>query len=159
MPRGEDTQLEFPSKICEPRITCTQLGCCETLNTSRIDCSPYIVLSILWWGILREVVQTSAARLTWEATALRVSSRSMRLNAMLCWKPLVTGTLPCFTIAQAAYATFKIALEGSLKTKHSETPPGENQNLFATLTVRTYVWIVPNWTLQQSMAKSTGRRV
>ena len=24
-----------------------------------------------------------------------------------------------------------------------ETPPGKNQNLFATLTVRTYVWIVP----------------
>ena len=33
---------------------------------------------------------------------------------------------------------------------HSETPSGENQNLFATLTVRTYVRIVPNWTLQQS---------
>ena len=27
---------------------------------------------------------------------------------------------------------------------HSETPQGESQNLFATLTVRTYVWIVPN---------------
>ena len=42
---------------------------------------------------------------------------------------------------------------------HSETPPGENQNLFARLTVRTYVWIVPDWTLQQSMAKSAKRRV
>ena len=42
---------------------------------------------------------------------------------------------------------------------HSETPPGENQNLFARLTVRTYVWIVPDWTLQQSMAKSTERQV
>ena len=42
---------------------------------------------------------------------------------------------------------------------HSETPPGENQNLFATLTVRTYVWIVPNWALQQSTAKSTDRQV
>ena len=42
---------------------------------------------------------------------------------------------------------------------HSETPPGENQNLFATLTVCTYVWIVPNWTLQQSTAISTERQV
>ena len=42
---------------------------------------------------------------------------------------------------------------------HSETPPGENQNLFARLTVRTYVWIVPDWTLQQSVAKSTERQV
>ena len=42
---------------------------------------------------------------------------------------------------------------------HSETPPGENQNLFVTLTVRTYVWIVPNWTLQQSATKSTERQV
>ena len=41
----------------------------------------------------------------------------------------------------------------------SETPPGENQNLLARLTVRTYVWIVPDWTLQQSMAKSTERQV
>ena len=40
---------------------------------------------------------------------------------------------------------------------HSETPPGENRNLFARLTVRTYVWIFPDWTLQQSMAKSTER--
>ena len=42
---------------------------------------------------------------------------------------------------------------------HSETPSGENQNLFARLMVRTYVWIVPDWTLQQSMAKSTERQV
>ena len=41
---------------------------------------------------------------------------------------------------------------------HSETPPDENQNLFATLTVRTDVWIVLNWTLQQSMAISMQRR-
>ena len=41
---------------------------------------------------------------------------------------------------------------------HSETPPGENQNLFATLTVRTYIWVVPNWTLQQSMSVSTERQ-
>ena len=34
--------------------------------------------------------------------------------------------------------------------ERSETPPGENQNLFAKITVRTYVWIVPDWTLQQS---------
>ena len=46
-----------------------------------------------------------------------------------------------------------------MKVYHSETAPGENQNLFARLTVRTYVWIVPDWTLQQSMAKSTERRV
>ena len=44
---------------------------------------------------------------------------------------------------------------------HSETPPGENQNLFARLTVR----IIPTYgssqdlTLQQSMAKSTERQV
>ena len=43
--------------------------------------------------------------------------------------------------------------------KHSEKPPGKNQNLFATLTVHTYVWIVPDWTLQQNMAKSTERQV
>ena len=42
---------------------------------------------------------------------------------------------------------------------HSETPPGENQSLFARLTVRTYVWIAPDWTLQQSMIKSTERQV
>ena len=42
---------------------------------------------------------------------------------------------------------------------YSETPPGKNQNLFATLTVRTYVWIVPNWTLQQSLGKSMEPRV
>ena len=30
---------------------------------------------------------------------------------------------------------------------NSETPTGESQNLFATLTVRTYVWNVPNWAL------------
>ena len=42
---------------------------------------------------------------------------------------------------------------------HSEAPPGEDQNIFATLTVRTYVWIVANWTLQQSMSISTERRV
>ena len=44
-------------------------------------------------------------------------------------------------------------------SEHSEKPPGESQNLFATLTVCTYVWIVPNWTLQQSMAESVERRV
>ena len=33
--------------------------------------------------------------------------------------------------------------------EHSGTPPGKNQNLFATLTVRTYVWIFQNWTLQK----------
>ena len=43
--------------------------------------------------------------------------------------------------------------------RHSETPPGENQNLFVTLTVRTSVLIVPDWTLQQSMGKGTERRV
>ena len=42
---------------------------------------------------------------------------------------------------------------------HSETPPGEIQILFARLTVRTYVWIVPDWTLQQSTAKSTELQV
>ena len=31
--------------------------------------------------------------------------------------------------------------------------------LFARLTVRTYVWTVRDWTLQQSMAKSTERQV
>ena len=31
---------------------------------------------------------------------------------------------------------------------HSETLSGESQNLFATLTVRTYVWIVQHWTLK-----------
>ena len=41
---------------------------------------------------------------------------------------------------------------------YSETLPGENQNLFATLTVRTYVRIVPNWK-QQSLGKSTERQV
>ena len=41
---------------------------------------------------------------------------------------------------------------------HSETPPVENQDLFARLTVCTYVWIVPDWTLQQRMAKSTERQ-
>ena len=40
--------------------------------------------------------------------------------------------------------------------QHNRT--GENQNLFATLTVRTNVWIVPYWTFQQSMAISTERR-
>ena len=30
---------------------------------------------------------------------------------------------------------------------HSETQPGENQNPFAILTVRTYAWILPDWTL------------
>ena len=35
---------------------------------------------------------------------------------------------------------------------HMEKPPGEIQELFATRTVRTYVRIVPNWTLQQSLA-------
>ena len=44
-------------------------------------------------------------------------------------------------------------------TQHSETPPGENQNLFETLTVRVYVWSILNWTLQQSMTISTERRV
>ena len=39
---------------------------------------------------------------------------------------------------------------------HSETPPGENQNLFATLTVRTYVWIVPNWTCNKVRPKKYG---
>ena len=43
--------------------------------------------------------------------------------------------------------------------RHREAPPGKTQNMFATLTVRTYVWIVPDWTLQQSLAKSTERRV
>ena len=42
---------------------------------------------------------------------------------------------------------------------HSETPPGKKNNLSARLTVRTYVCIVPNWPLQQSMAKSTECRV
>ena len=42
---------------------------------------------------------------------------------------------------------------------HSETPPGKNQNIFARRTVCTYVWIVPDWTLKQSMAKSTERQV
>ena len=39
---------------------------------------------------------------------------------------------------------------GETSEHHSETPPGENQNLFAGLTVRTYVWIIPDWTLLQS---------
>ena len=47
----------------------------------------------------------------------------------------------------------------TLEKKHSKTPAGEDQNLFATLTVRTYVWIVPNWTLQPSMDNSMERRV
>ena len=38
---------------------------------------------------------------------------------------------------------------------HSVTRPGEKQTLFATLTVRTSVWIFPNWTLQQSMSMCT----
>ena len=46
------------------------------------------------------------------------------------------------------------------KLFHIETPPPcENQNLFATITKRTYVSIVPNWTLQQSTAISTERQV
>ena len=39
---------------------------------------------------------------------------------------------------------------GVEKNPHSEIPPGENQNPFARLTVCTYVWIVPDRTLQQS---------
>ena len=46
-----------------------------------------------------------------------------------------------------------------LHTKNNETSPCENQNLFTSLTMRTYVWIVPNWTLQQSMAIVTERQV
>ena len=42
---------------------------------------------------------------------------------------------------------------------HGERLPGENKILFATLTVRSYVWIVQNWNLQQSMAMSTERQV
>ena len=42
---------------------------------------------------------------------------------------------------------------------HSDTPPGKNQNLFPKLTVRTYVWIVPYWTLHQSASRSIERRV
>ena len=45
------------------------------------------------------------------------------------------------------------------RSSHIETSPGENENLFATLTVSTYVWIVINWTFQQSLGKSTERRV
>ena len=42
---------------------------------------------------------------------------------------------------------------------HSKTQPGEILNLFVTLTVRTSVWIVLNWTFQQSMAIGTERQV
>ena len=35
-------------------------------------------------------------------------------------------------------------LERYPRSLHSEPLPGESQNLFATLTVRTYVWIVQN---------------
>ena len=42
---------------------------------------------------------------------------------------------------------------------HNKAPPGENQTIFATLTVLTYVWIVPDLTLQRSVPKSTERRV
>ena len=44
---------------------------------------------------------------------------------------------------------------------HSETPPGENQNLFATITVLTYLYvcIFPNWNLQQSMTLSTDSKL
>ena len=42
---------------------------------------------------------------------------------------------------------------------HRETPPAEYQTLLATLSVRAYVWIVPNWTLQQSLAISAERQV
>ena len=45
------------------------------------------------------------------------------------------------------------------RRRHSETPTGENQNIFVTLTVRTYVWIGPDWTFQQSLGKSTERQV
>ena len=37
--------------------------------------------------------------------------------------------------------------------RHSETPPRENQNLSPHSRVRTYVWIVPNWTLQKGLGK------
>ena len=37
-------------------------------------------------------------------------------------------------------------------------PPSENRNIFATHTVRAYVWIVSNWSLQQSLDKSTESR-
>ena len=55
--------------------------------------------------------------------------------------------------------TETIRITAFLSNHHSETPPGKKQNLFARLTVCTYVWIVQDWTLQQSMAKSTGRQV
>ena len=42
---------------------------------------------------------------------------------------------------------------------HSETPPGENQNVVVSLTVRIYVWIGPNWPLKQTKTKSTKRQV
>ena len=47
----------------------------------------------------------------------------------------------------------------NLHKESSETPPGEEKNLLATLTVRAYVWIVTNWTLQQKMAIRTECQV
>ena len=65
----------------------------------------------------------------------------------------------CLEAGDLGFYEMHRAHVGSLRARHSETPPGENQNLFARLTVRTYVWIVPDWTLQQSMAKRTERQV
>ena len=61
----------------------------------------------------------------------------------LCSK-MKTKTLEAWT-KRFAHGKHKLA-EG---VYHSETSPGGNQNIFATLTVHNYAWIVSNSTLQQ----------
>ena len=54
---------------------------------------------------------------------------------------------------------FQALLRQEYDRKHSKAPPGESQNLFATLTVRIYVWIVPNWTLERSSGVSLLKKL
>ena len=52
--------------------------------------------------------------------------------------------------------TTSTGMHATRTAKHHQV---KSKNLFATLMVRMYVWIVPNWNLQQSMAKSMEHQV
>ena len=75
------------------------------------------------------------------------------ISVSLIFVPAVYAPNHLVTYHMKHLRTSRMALNFGLLNR------SENQNIFARLTVRAYVWIVQDWTLQQSIAKSTERQV
>ena len=80
-------------------------------------------------------IQTSVT----EATTVQIIQQT-QCRKYMCSARRPPLNYPPDTLCEKREAIASAVYSGS----PSKTPPGENQNLFATLTVRTYVWIVRN---------------